>query len=143
MNNLDLEHPVAPKPALVHLQARIAVAHILTWYKSLTTDRNLVRAFEMNQPYCGTKSPPLRLGRSLAGLSTIAAMIATINAFVGGVGVALILKASSIGIHSTWMLGAIEFCAQIFGFFRYQTWRLSQAMRESEASSDIQYFLNC
>lgn len=115
--------------SLEYLHARIALNRILSWYKTLTPDRSLQLAFETNRPIAGTDNPALRFGPAIAGLTTIAAMVMTINAFVGAVGVVLIADSLGLTTRAAWLLGAATLVAQVAGFFGYQTWRLKEVLR--------------
>jgi len=117
---------------LEHLQALIALARVLDWYRTLTSDRALQMAFEVNRSIDGTDVPALRLGPLAAGLTTVAAMIATVNAFVGAVGVVLMAERIGPLASYAWLLGTVTFAALVAVFFGYQTWRLREVLRKDE-----------
>lgn len=116
---------------LEHLQARIALQRILDWYKSLTSDAALQKAFETSRAIEGSGYPALRFGPFMAGLTTVAAMAATVNAFVGAVGVALMSERLGLATSPAWLLGAATFIALVVGFFAYQALRLRELLRTS------------
>lgn len=117
--------------ALEHLQARIALTHILDWYRTLTPDSTLQLAFETNRSVTGAGNPALRFGRATAGLTTIAAMIATINAFIGAFSIGLLADRLGIVIGYVWLFGAAALVTLVGGFFIYQTWRLREVKQAS------------
>lgn len=117
---------------LEHLQARMALARILDWYRTLTSERALQMAFEPNRSIEGATNPALRFGPLTAGLTTVAAMVATINAFVGAVGVVLLAERFGLTTSLAWLLGAAAFIALVAGFFAYQTLRLREVLQTSK-----------
>ena len=58
-------------------------------------------------------------------------MIATINSFVGAVGVVLIAERLGIMATYAWPLGTVALFALVASFFAYQTWRLREVVQAS------------
>ncbi len=88
-------------------------------------------AFETNRSITGASNPALRFGRATGGLTTIAAMIATINAFIAASCIGLLADHLEVAIGYIWLFGTATLVTFVAGFFSYQTWRLREVTRAS------------
>jgi hypothetical protein len=71
----------------------------------------------------------LKLGTTIAFLTTSASVIAFINSFVAGAGVALLLIVSLGTAIAVALLAGVAIAALIMlGFFAYERWRFRQLM---------------
>jgi len=105
------------------------IAHIRSYYRTLTPEAAMHFSAERGRWPETRSTPELRLGTTIAFLTTSASMIAFINSFVAGAGVALLLSENLGSPIAVALLAGIAVAAlMMLGFFGYERWRLRTQM---------------
>lgn len=115
------------------IAARAAMARILNWYATLGEDAAAMFGEQPPFTVLINTTPALRFGPLFGGLTTIAAMIASINAIVAAAGLSLLLRALAFATSLAVAAGATLGIALITLFYVYQTLRLRETVARSEA----------
>jgi hypothetical protein len=103
------------------------IARIRGYYRTLLPEAAEYFAAEHGRWPEAPATPSLRLGRTIASLTTTGTMVAFINAFVADAGVTLLVhRALGAGIGVALLLGAGTALALVLAFYAYQNWRFRQ-----------------
>jgi hypothetical protein len=103
------------------------IARIRGCYRTLMPEAAEYFAAEYGRWPEARETPSLRLGRTIASLTTTGTMVAFINAFVADAGVTLLThRALGAGIGVALLLGAGTAVALVVAFYVYQSWRFRQ-----------------
>jgi hypothetical protein len=111
--------------AIENMQCLAGIARIRACYRKLGPEAAQVFAARNGRWPEARQEPSLRLGRVVANLGTTATMIAFINSFVAGAGIALLLvnagaaRAPAVGGG---IAAAVLVCA---AFYAFQRWRFA------------------
>jgi hypothetical protein len=116
---------------LEHQRYLTGIAHIRSYYRTLTPEAAEYFAPERGRWPEAPSSPALQLGPTLGLLTTTATMVAFINNIVAGVGVTLVVR-WLLGPHRTLLavfIGVVTGAILVGVFYAYQRWRFGLAQR--------------
>jgi hypothetical protein len=115
------------------------IARIRAYYRTLSPEAaELFAAAHGQWPETGATTPSLRLGEFIAFVTTTASMVAFINAFVAGAGVAILVE-NRLGPEQRSLaigLGIVIAVVLMAGFLLYQRWRYSLPLPGGEAPAN-------
>ena len=112
-----------------NMRCLAGIAHIRGYYRTLTTEAAMHFSAERGRWPEARSTPELRLGTTIAFLTTSASVIAFINSFVAGAGVALLLRENfGSAIVAALLAGIAVAVLMTFAFFGYERWRFRMLM---------------
>ena len=112
-----------------NMRCLAGIAHIRGYYRTLTPEAAMHFSAERGRWPEVHSAPELRLGTTMAFLTTSASVIAFINSFVAGAGVALLLRESFGSTIVAALLAGIAIATlTMLGFFGYERWRFRMLM---------------
>jgi hypothetical protein len=112
-----------------NMRCLAGIAHIRGYYRALTPEAAMHFSAERGRWPETRAASELKLGTTIAFLTTSASVIAFINSFVAGAGVALLLIVSLGTAIAVALLAGVAIAALIMlGFFAYERWRFRQLM---------------
>ena len=120
------------------MQSEVTVAKIRRYYRSLGAPADVLFEEPLGRWPEGKLDSGHVIGEVLGLLTTAASMIACVNGFIGGAGVALLLYhlvPASIAVSV--LAGAVFVVAQVAIVFAYQMWRINIVVRLAEDRSLI------
>jgi hypothetical protein len=118
--------------------AEVGIARIRQCYRGLGGEAETAFDVRFGRWPESESNPALRLGEFLAYWTSAAAMIAAINALVGGAAVTLILHlAFGLSLVLGIALGAVATIAVLIGFYQLQKLRISEADRFAHETAAI------
>jgi hypothetical protein len=123
---------------LEHQQYLRGIAQIRAYYRTLTPDAAEYFAAERGRWPEAQATPALQLGPTLGLLTTTATMVAFINTFVAGAGVALLTRRlTGASLSITLLAGAGTAVILVTLFLVYQEWRFGLAQAVAPADPHV------
>jgi hypothetical protein len=120
------------------LQSLVTIAKIRRHYRSLGEPANKLFEEPLGRWPEGKLDPGHVLGRVFGSLTTAASMIACVDGFIGGAGIALLLfHLIQTGVAVSVLTGAAFVVAQVALACVYQLWRINIIARLAEDRSLI------
>ncbi len=116
--------------AMESMQSEITIAKIRRYYRTLGSPADMLFEEPLGRWPEGRLDSGSVIGEILGLLTTAASMIACVNGFIGGAGVALLLyHLAQAGVVLSGLAGALFIFVQVAIVYRYQDWRINLMVR--------------
>ena len=120
------------------MQSEVTIAKIRRYYRTLGGPADVLFEEPLGRWPEGKLDSGHVTGPLFGLLTTAASMIACVNGFVGGAGLALLVyHLVPAGIAVSALAGAVFVVAQVAAAYAYQTWRINMIVRLAEARALI------
>jgi hypothetical protein len=110
-----------------NMRCLAGIAHIRSFYRTLTPEAAMHFSAERGR-WPEARAPELRLGTTVAFLTTSASVIALVNSFVAGAGIALLVESFGSALAVALLAGVAVAALTMLGFVGYERWRFRVLM---------------